>query len=102
MSQININDPRGPGDRYDGDATVAAGINMMTVIIIGAVVIIAILALWWLVSSSGYFGPAVPAVPAVPAAPVSPARPVPTNPAPLPTVAPKVGDIVPFIASYFM
>ncbi len=99
MSQVNINDPRGSEDRFDGDATAAAGINFMTVIIVGAIVIIALLALYWLFTSSGIVGPAVPAAPA---APVSPAKPIPTNPVPLPTVPPKAGAIVPFIASYFM
>ena len=76
MSQVNVNTPQTPRDpRYDGDSAAAAGINLITVLIVLAVAIIIIAALVWFFTGSGFFVHG-----GTPPAPSGGAKPVPTVP----------------------
>ena len=55
MSQVNVNTPGTSGPNDDGSSAVAAGINMVTVLILIVVAIAIIAALIWLFTSSGIF-----------------------------------------------
>ena len=55
MSQVNVNTPGTASPNDNGGSAVAAGINMVTVLILIAVAIVVIAAIIWLFTSSGIF-----------------------------------------------
>lgn len=58
MSQVNINTPSTPNSTQpadNGSSAVAAGINLVTVLILIAVAVVIIAGLIWLFTGSGFF-----------------------------------------------
>lgn len=55
MSQVNVNTPGTTGPNDNGGSAVAAGINLVTVLILIAVAIVVILGIIWLFTGSGIF-----------------------------------------------
>ncbi|MGI8916165.1 MAG: hypothetical protein ACR2JY_20720 [Chloroflexota bacterium] len=55
MSQVNVNTPGSVPPNDNGGSAVAAGINMVTVLILIAVAIVVILGIIWLFTGSGVF-----------------------------------------------
>ena len=55
MSQVNVNTPGTSGPADNGGSAVAAGINLVTVLILIAVAIVIVAAIIWLFTSSGIF-----------------------------------------------
>ncbi len=55
MSRVNVNMPNTAGPPDNGSSAVAAGINLVTVLILIAVAIVIIAGLIWLFTGSGFF-----------------------------------------------
>jgi hypothetical protein len=55
MSQVNVNPPGGPGYRDDGGSAAAAGVNLLAVVLIIAV-LIAIAVVAWGATAGNWFG----------------------------------------------
>ena len=84
MSQVNVNTPQTPPEpRDDGSNAVAAGLNLITVLIILAVAIVIIAAVIWFFTGSGFFVNG-----GTPPAPSGGSKPVPT------VVPQKTSDIL--------
>ncbi|GEM_PF-2111554 len=88
MSQVNINPNVPSGPTNTGDSAVAAGINLVTVLIVLAVAIVIIAAIIWLFTGSGFFAHGG-------AAPTSG-----NGASPIPTAVPKKSDIINYLAAF--